>query len=63
VPLVGERGPQRRRQRVADTGAAGDAVPLIGLVEIPQLVRPGELDRSADQRPVLILDLVVDLGA
>ena len=36
VLLVGKRRAERRRQIVADAGAAGAAVPLVRLVEIPQ---------------------------
>ena len=45
------------------TGTAGIAVPLIRLLEIPQPMRPGQSDRGAHHRPILILDLVIDLGA
>ena len=63
VLLVGERRAERGRQIVADAGAARDAVPLIRLLEVPQPVRPGQADCGADQRPVLVLDLGIDLGA
>ena len=33
--LVGERCPERRRQIVADAGAAGETVPLMRFLEIP----------------------------
>ena len=63
MALVGERRAERGRRVVADAGAARSAVPAVRLVEIPQPVRPGVADRVADQRPVLVLDLGIDLGA
>ena len=63
VALVGERRADRGRRVVADTGAARYAVPAIRLVEVPQPHRPGVADGVADQRPVLIPDLGIDLGA
>ena len=63
VLLVGERRADRGRQVIADAGAAGDAVPLVRLLEVPQPMHPAVADRGADHRPVLVLDLVVDLGA
>ena len=61
--LVGERRAKRGRQIVADTAASRQAVPLIPLPEIPQPMRPAQSNRSPNQRPVLVLDLVVNLGA
>ncbi len=61
--LVGERSAKRGRQRVADAAAARTAVPAMRLVEVPELARPIVAGRGADQRPILVLDLVVDLHA
>src|SRR5258708_21117062 len=33
------------------------------LVEVPQSMRPCQANRGADQRPILVLDLVVEFGA
>src|ERR1700704_2961409 len=48
---------------VPGPGPARAAVPAVGLVEIPQLVRPGVADRVTDKRPVLVPDLGIDLRA
>src|SRR3979409_671409 len=63
VPLGGEPSRGRGRRVVADAGAARAAVPAVGLVEIPQLVRPGVADRVTHKRPVLVPDLGIDLRA
>src|SRR5258708_38903420 len=61
--LVGERTAERGRRVITDAAAARDAVPAMALVEIPQLMRPGDADAVADQRPILVLDLGIELGA
>src|SRR5262249_9503269 len=61
--LVGERGARRCRRRVADTGATRATIPAIGLIEVPEPTGPGYSDTVADQRPVFILDLSVNLRA
>jgi hypothetical protein len=40
--LVGKRRAEGGRQIVADAGAAGETVPLMRLLEIPQPMRPGQ---------------------
>ncbi len=61
--LLASAAPSEAGSVVADAGAARAAVPLVGLVEVPQPVRPGDADAVADQRPVLVLDLGIDLRA
>src|SRR5262249_25758411 len=63
VPLVGERRANRGRRVVAHSGTAGAAVPLVGLLDVPQPQRPDVADGVADERPVLVLDLGIDFRA
>src|SRR5205814_8915549 len=61
-PLVRERAARGGGRVVADARAARAAVPLVRLVEVPELERPVHSDSVADERPVVVLDLRVQLG-
>src|ERR1700756_345078 len=63
VPLLANGAAGGGGRCLADAAAARAAIPMMGLVEIPELVRPGQAQRGTDQRPVLILDLVIEFGA
>ena len=58
-----DRGADRGRVLVADAGGARAAVEMIGLIEVPQALRPrAHLTGRADERERVVLDQVVQFG-
>jgi len=64
MPAVGERRAERGRRRIADAHAAAVADELVRLIHGPQPLRPvAHLCSRRRERPVLVLDLRVELRA